>query len=147
MRGGSPTLAEHALDLKARCASEKIAEQSEDIEGPTMQTIRHPDGSESVRRVRPDPPICGNDSEISLGTEVEAVHSLRAGWAARCRHRRLRTSPLHLKADSSEPRTCGAILREIPAAPQGLSPENIPNLGRCMAGNPHMTVGKRTRYS
>ncbi|MCK1304145.1 MULTISPECIES: hypothetical protein [unclassified Bradyrhizobium] len=49
-RGGSWILAEHALDLKARRAGESNLEQLENIEGPTMQTIRLPDGGETVRR-------------------------------------------------------------------------------------------------
>ncbi|MCK1477907.1 hypothetical protein IVB27_24665 [Bradyrhizobium sp. 197] len=48
-RGGSRILAEHALDLKARRAGESNL-QLENIEGPTMQTIRLPDGGETVRR-------------------------------------------------------------------------------------------------
>lgn len=49
-RGGSWILAEHALDLKAWRAGESNLEQLENIEGPTMQTIRLPDGGETVRR-------------------------------------------------------------------------------------------------
>ncbi|WP_136624056.1 MULTISPECIES: hypothetical protein [Bradyrhizobium] len=50
-RGGSRTLAEHALDLEARHAGETILEQSQDLDGSTIQTISLPEGSGTVRRL------------------------------------------------------------------------------------------------
>ncbi|WP_198024806.1 hypothetical protein [Bradyrhizobium sp. Cp5.3] len=42
-------MAEHALDLEARHVGETILEQSQDLDGSTIQTISLPDGSGTVR--------------------------------------------------------------------------------------------------